>query len=170
MMNPMELPALPGRVASMLPPFNVRRVFLGSMAFVLFVVILVLSGEFFEQLDAEEIMVIQAPLSGELTWYRSPGVKWRGFGKVTKYPKRFQYWFSAKPDTGDKSDQSIQLRFNDGGHANLSGSIAVGRSETAGPDHERTEDSNSGEAQSRPGWPLLATGSKPAQAVWVCHV
>ena len=125
-MRSMELPALPGGVSSILPPLNVRRVFLGGIAFVLFVVIFVLLGEFFEQLDADEIMVIQAPLSGDLTWYTSPGVKWQGFGKVTKYPKRFQYWFSAKPDTGDKSDQSIQLRFNDGGHANLSGSIAVG--------------------------------------------
>ena len=54
-MRPMDLPALPGRVSSMLPPLNLRGVFFGGMAFVLFVVILVLSGEFFEQLDAEEI-------------------------------------------------------------------------------------------------------------------
>src|SRR5215475_586904 len=107
-MRPMDLPALPGKVSSMLPPFNLRRVFLGCIAFVLFVVILGLSGEFFEQLDAEEIMVIQAPLSGELTWYTSPGVKWQCFGKVTKYPKRFQYWFSANADQGSKLDQSIQ--------------------------------------------------------------
>jgi len=120
------LPALSGGVSSILPPLNLRRVFLCGIAFVLFVVIVMLSGEFFEQLDAEEIMVIQAPLSGDLTWYTSPGVKWQGFGKVTKYPKRFQYWFTAKADQGSTSDQSIQLRFNDGGHANLSGSIAVG--------------------------------------------
>ncbi len=94
------LPALSGGVSSILPPLNLRRVFLCGIAFVLFVVIVMLSGEFFEQLDAEEIMVIQAPLSGDLTWYTSPGVKWQGFGKVTKYPKRFQYWFTAKADQG----------------------------------------------------------------------
>ena len=54
-MRPMDLPALPGRVVSILPPFNLRRVFLGGIALVLFVVIFVLSGEFFEQLDAEEL-------------------------------------------------------------------------------------------------------------------
>ncbi len=121
-----DLTTFSGGPSSILPPFNLRRIFVGGLAFVVFLLVLALSGEFFEHLDAEQIMVIQAPLSGQLTWHTNPGVKWQGFGKVTKYPKRFQYWFSPKPDAADKSDQTIQLRFNDGGHANLSGSIAVG--------------------------------------------
>src|SRR5947209_18317779 len=102
------LPALSGGVSSILPPLNLRRVFLCGIAFVLFVMIVMLSGEFFEQLDAVEIMVIQAPLSGDLTWYTSPGVKLQGFVKVTKYPKRIQYCITYKSDQCSTSVQSIQ--------------------------------------------------------------
>jgi hypothetical protein len=78
----------------------------------------------FENLDAGEIMVIQSPVSGQLTWHTTPGVKWQGFGKVVKYEKRSQFWFSSKADQGKKEDQSLKIRFNDGGHANISGGIS----------------------------------------------
>ncbi|MBI2100559.1 MAG: hypothetical protein HYT47_00875 [Candidatus Vogelbacteria bacterium] len=64
-----------------------------------------------ESVNADEIMVVQAPFSGELTWYTTPGVKWQGFGKVTTYPRRSFYKFE------------IPVRFNDGGHATMKGSI-----------------------------------------------
>jgi hypothetical protein len=74
--------------------------------------------------DQNDIMVIQNPMSGHLTWYTTGGAHLQWFGKVTKYHKRTQFWFSNKSDQGDKTDQSILVRFNDGGHANLSGSLA----------------------------------------------
>lgn len=74
-----------------------------------------------ENLEANEIMVIQSPLEGTLTVYTDPGVKWQGFGKVTKYPRRETYAFQAsKADEGNAK----KLRFNDGGHALLSGSVS----------------------------------------------
>lgn len=76
-------------------------------------------------MDANEIVVVQAPFSGKLTWHKDAGVKWQTFGKVTRYKKRFQFWFSAKNDQGKKDDESIKIRFNDKGHANISGSISI---------------------------------------------
>ena len=90
----------------------------------LIVVAIVASGSLFESLDAGQLMVIQAPLSGTLTWHTTPGVKGQWFGKVTKYQKREQFWFSTKTDQGTKADQSLQVRFNDGAHAVISGSVA----------------------------------------------
>lgn len=74
--------------------------------------------------DQNDIMVIQSPVSGNLTWYTQGGAHLQWFGKVTRYHKRTQFWFSSKNDQGQKTDESIVVRFNDGGHANLSGSIA----------------------------------------------
>ncbi|MBI4779563.1 hypothetical protein HY797_03890 [Candidatus Falkowbacteria bacterium] len=91
---------------------------------VLALVLLVASFKMFEYLDAKEIMVIQSPLSGELTWCLAQGVKYQGFGSVTKYPKRAQFWFSASTDQGSKNDQSMEARFNDGGKGFISGSLA----------------------------------------------
>jgi len=56
-------------------------------------------------------MVVQKPFSGELTWYITPGTKWQGFGKITTYPRRSIYNFET------------QVRFNDGGHGTMKGSI-----------------------------------------------
>jgi len=74
----------------------------------------------FENLDAKEVMVIQSPIDGTLAVFTDPGVKWQGFGKITKYPRRDTFSFGG----GGKDDTSRKLRFNDGGHANLYGSVS----------------------------------------------
>lgn len=112
-------------VVDTLGGFNPKTIFGGGAVLVLAILFLVLSGQLFEHLDAGQVMVIQAPFSGNLTWHTSPGVKWQGFGTVTKYPRGFQYWFSAATDEGKTNDQSIQVRFNDGGHGKISGSISI---------------------------------------------
>jgi hypothetical protein len=74
-------------------------------------------------LDAREVMVIQYP-NGTLRVCSQPGYYGQWFGTVTKYHKRSQFWFSSAVDQGRPTDQSISVRFNDGGHARVSGSIA----------------------------------------------
>lgn len=72
---------------------------------------------------ADEIVVKQNLLDGQLQVWNTPGVHWQNFGKITRYKKSAQYWFSAKDDEGKKDDDSIRVRFNDGGHGNISGSL-----------------------------------------------
>jgi regulator of protease activity HflC (stomatin/prohibitin superfamily) len=106
------IPALPRKAISLM------------IGIVLLFVLLVASTKVFENLDAKDIMVIQSPLKGNLKWSLDQGVKYQGFGKVTKYLKRAQFWFSIKKDQGVKGDESIKIRFNDNSHASISGSIA----------------------------------------------
>lgn len=79
----------------------------------------------FEFVEADEICIIQDPLDGDLHMYTTGGVYWQNFGKVTKYKKEMQYWFTSNSEEGDKTDQSIKCRFNEGGHANISGSVRI---------------------------------------------
>jgi regulator of protease activity HflC (stomatin/prohibitin superfamily) len=74
--------------------------------------------------DANEIMVIQWPIVGTLNWYTSPGMQMSWWGRVTRYPKREQFWFSSKVDQGPNRDESLRIRFNDGAQASISGSIS----------------------------------------------
>lgn len=106
-------------------PVPLNKAFVAVGAVVALILSLSFVGNLFENVDGNEIMVVQYVPSGEQVVYATPGWKWQGFGKVTKYHKRFQFWFSAKEDQGSKTDQSIRLRFNDGGHAMASGSFAV---------------------------------------------
>lgn len=73
--------------------------------------------------DADEIVVKQNALDGQLQVWSDPGVHWQNFGRLTVYKKSAQYWFSARELEGKKTDESIQVRFNDGGHGNVSGSL-----------------------------------------------
>jgi len=64
-----------------------------------------------ENVAPDQIMVVQSPISGDLTFHTSPGLKWQGGGKVTFYKKRDIYRFE------------VPIRFNDNGHGTLVGSI-----------------------------------------------
>jgi regulator of protease activity HflC (stomatin/prohibitin superfamily) len=79
------------------------------------------AGKLVEDVGPDEIVVIQSPVEGRLDVYTTPGLKWQGFGEVTTYKKRETYQFgdwSAKEPTG-----GIEVRFNDGGHGTIYGSI-----------------------------------------------
>ena len=64
-----------------------------------------------EHLNADQVMLIQSPIKGTLNWHITPGVKWQGFGRVTTYWKLDTYEFQ------------IPVRFNDGGHGTMIGSL-----------------------------------------------
>ncbi|MFM7855428.1 MAG: hypothetical protein ACKO96_26755, partial [Flammeovirgaceae bacterium] len=55
--------------------------------------------------------------------YTTPGPVFQAFGTATHYKKSNQFWFSKTKDEGKSVDQSIKIRFNDGGHGSISGSV-----------------------------------------------
>jgi len=69
-------------------PISLRRIFALGMAAILAVVIIFAVFMSFEKIDADEILVVQSPFEGTLTWYITAGVKPQWFGKVTTYKKR----------------------------------------------------------------------------------
>ena len=72
---------------------------------------------------ADEIVVKQDVIGGSLHVWDTPGVHWQNFGTITRYKRSAQFWFSSREDEGKKTDDSIKVRFNDGGHGNISGSL-----------------------------------------------
>ncbi|MCX6739653.1 MAG: SPFH domain-containing protein [Candidatus Parcubacteria bacterium] len=98
---------------------------IGVLAILALFVLAAASTKLFEQVAAGEIVVIQDPYDGELHFYTDPGLVYQNLGHATHYKKSFQYWFSKMDDQGNTKDQSIKIRFNDGGHATISGSVRV---------------------------------------------
>lgn len=72
---------------------------------------------------ADEIVIKQDVIGGQLHVWDTSGVHWQNFGTITRYKRSAQLWFSIKEDEGKKLDESIKVRFNDGGHGNISGSL-----------------------------------------------
>lgn len=107
-----------------LPAMTSRQITWIACAVIALIATLILSFKVFENVDAGEIVVIQSPVSGEMTWHTTPGVKWQGFGAVTKYQKRNQFWFSDIEGQGKDNEEAFPIMFNDGGKGKISGSIA----------------------------------------------
>jgi hypothetical protein len=72
---------------------------------------------------ADEIVIKQDVIGGQLHVWNTPGVHFQNFGTLTRYKRSAQLWFSAKKDEGKETDDSIKVRFSDGGHGNISGSL-----------------------------------------------
>lgn len=72
----------------------------------------------FTVLDAKHVMVIQYP-NGTLAAFTEPGPYMQWFGHVTKYERRAQYSFGEKGGYAP-----LRVRFNDGGHADLTGAVS----------------------------------------------
>jgi hypothetical protein len=90
-------------------------------------VALVVVGWFFSgtmiTLQADEIVIKQDLVGGQLHVWNTPGPHAVLWGTVTRYKRSAQLWFSAREDEGNKTDDSIKVRFNDGGYGNISGSL-----------------------------------------------
>jgi SPFH domain / Band 7 family len=113
----------PGNAPSVQRTVNWLRLAMGAVTVVVLIVCLMGLSNLVVHLDAKDMMVVQYP-SGTLKVCTQPGYYAQWFGTVTKYRKRSQFWFSSAKDQGRPVDQSISVRFNDGGHARVSGSIA----------------------------------------------
>ena len=92
-------------------------------AFIGLIIVLIVGSQMITTVDAGEIVVRQGLLDGKLTVWTEPGPKFQNFGDVTVYKKAFEYSFSSAKDQGDSTDQSVRVRFNDGGHGNVSGTF-----------------------------------------------
>ncbi len=69
-----------------------------------------------EEIYPDDLTVIQAPITGVLSWQTKPGWAWQGLGDVTTYKRRNTVEFNTKA-TG------LSIRFSDGGHATMYGSV-----------------------------------------------
>lgn len=90
---------------------------------VLLVLGLFLISNMMTTVAADEIVIKQDVIGGQLHVWDTSGVHWQNFGTITRYKRSAQLWFSIKEDEGKKLDESIKVRFNDGGHGNISGSL-----------------------------------------------
>ncbi len=102
------------------PSINPKKLVAGIVILVFIVLGLLGSTKVVENLDNKEIMVVQSPFSGELTVHTTGGMKGQWFGTVTIYRKSFQAWFD-----GTNGGTPIPIKFNDGGHADIPGSVRV---------------------------------------------
>lgn len=105
-----------------IPQFSTRRILFIGLG-LLVIILFLFSGKMVENVDNSEIVIIQSAFTGKVSIYTTPGPVLQSFGIATHYKKSNQFWFSKKRDETKGEDQSIKIRFNDGGHGTISGSV-----------------------------------------------
>jgi len=93
--------------------------------FVLLFVLALSAHLMVETNDAGWISIRQAAGTGTLTAYTQPGMFPRMFGDVERYKQADVLYFSKHDNEGANKDDSIEVRFNDGATANVTGNIRI---------------------------------------------
>lgn len=79
----------------------------------------------FERVGTEQITALQAPISGQMTYWTTPGVKLQSCGSITRYYKTQQLWFGSDDDHGKQMGEPIPVIFNDASDGLIYGSLRV---------------------------------------------
>lgn len=107
---------------------NESAVWLGAkiaFGFAILIGMIVMISNMVTTVNADEVVIKQDVWGGNLTVWDTPGTKFQNFGTITRFKRSAQLWFSApaKDAPKDTPDMSIKVRFADGGHSNISGSL-----------------------------------------------
>lgn len=106
-----------------MPEFNIKKT-VTLVALLMGVIILCgLGCGMYTHVGADEIVVYQG-IGGKMEVWNQPGLKCQCLGTLTRYKKSEQFWFSKHSNEGKETDESIKVRFSDGGHGNVSGSLS----------------------------------------------
>lgn len=116
---------MPNRNNGGLPAGMLKLILLGVVGLVALVFVGCAADNMWYRQNANEIVVKQDAISGKLHVSFDPGTHMLNWGTVTRYTRSAQLNFSEKKDAEGKlvSDTSIKVRFNDGGHGNINGSL-----------------------------------------------
>ena len=104
---------------------NVKRILGIAMVIGLGLFALGLSEQIVETNIAGFRQIKQAAITGDLTCRLEPGMYLQLFGKIHTYSEAETFFFTADDETGEKRNQSLPTRFNDGAKAQTSGSLRV---------------------------------------------
>lgn len=111
----------------------VKKPKLPKLSFVKFVLIAAIafgvmtSTKWIETVEKGTYQVKQAAITGTMDAKMTPGIWYQGWGDIDPWPKAETFFFTSEKDAeGDTAaDNSIEVRFNDGSVAKISGTARV---------------------------------------------
>ena len=97
----------------------------GIIAGLIAIIFLCMIPSLFERVGKEQVTALQAPFSGKMTYWVTPGLKLQGWGSITRYYKTQQLWFGSDDDRGHQMGEPIPVIFNDASDGLIYGSLRV---------------------------------------------
>jgi uncharacterized membrane protein len=97
----------------------------GLIGGIIALIFLCMIPSLFERVGTEQITALQAPISGKMTYWTTPGLKFQECGSITRYYKTQQLWFGSDDDHGKQMGEPIPVIFNDASDGLIYGSLRV---------------------------------------------
>lgn len=97
-----------------------KKIVLASVIGIVVIVFLCCLGSLVEDVDNEDIVVNQVPITGTMDVWSQPGMYAQKFGRITEYHKTEQLWFGAQGN-----GEPIPVIFNDASNGEIFGSLRV---------------------------------------------
>lgn len=110
------------------PPKPRKKIKVGvTIGSIIFAILLVLicANSVVETVEKGTYDIVQYPITGQIEAKMEPGMYYQGWGDVTTWPKSDTFFFTYDMSEGSFGDQSIEVRFNDGSKAKISGTCRV---------------------------------------------
>lgn len=107
------------------PTFLNKKTILGIVFAVIALFFICFMPKIGEEVNNENIVVCQAPFTGKMRYWTTPGFQWQWFGKTTTYYKTQQLWFGSADNGGKQQGSPIPVIFNDASDGIIYGSLRV---------------------------------------------
>jgi len=104
---------------------STKKIIFLSLFGILVIVMFICAGSLLETVNKGTYHIIQRPVTGTMEAKMKTGMYGQTFSNVYIWPKSQTFFFTSDEDEGESHDQSIEVRFNDGSLANLSGTMRV---------------------------------------------
>ena len=106
---------------------SVRKFITLCVMAVIFLIIAICIPQIIENNPKGHYQIKQAAITGTMDAKMTPGVWWQWFGSIDTWPIADTYFFTSEQDVkGDSAtDNSIEVRFNDGSICNISGTARI---------------------------------------------
>lgn len=98
---------------------------IGVIVFISIIVLISLGSHLVETVEKGTFQVKQAAVSGTMTVKFTPGMWGQWFGDIEVWPQSQTFFFTADDEEGERRDQSMEVRFNDGSLAKISGTCRI---------------------------------------------
>ena len=104
-----------------------KQVVFGFLSIVCVIFLVVSANNLVETVPKGFYHIKQAAVTGDLSVHKEPGLYMQFFGDITEFPNAETFYFTADKDSDDDdgTDTSIEVRFNDGSMAKISGTCRV---------------------------------------------
>lgn len=107
-------------------PFKIEtKQIITAVCSVFAIVVLFMLSSIVEDVKNETIVINQMPVTGEMKYWTTPGMRGQWFGKMTKYHKTEQLWFGGMDIDNNSIGSPIPVRFYDGSEGLIYGSLRV---------------------------------------------